>query len=76
MNLTDPATVILTEIGANALNYNNESFNHTFKRELKTDYKKGDVYENALWVVLSHFADFFNDPDPMCLPFTNLEPAK
>lgn len=73
MNLNEPATVILTVLGANVLNANNEEFNEKFKRELKTDYKEGDTYENLLLVILHHFSDYYEDP--FHIPFTNLEKA-
>lgn len=73
MNLTDPATIVLTELGANILNAENVDFNEKFNHELKTDYKEGDVYENPLWLILVHFNDCYGDP--FRPPFTNLERA-
>ncbi|MBF0576049.1 hypothetical protein [Dysgonomonas sp. GY617] len=71
MNLNDFATINFTQIGANILNADNERFNEIFQRELKTDYKEGDVYENILWCILILFVDCYEDP--LKSPFTNLE---
>lgn len=78
MNLKDPVTIVLTQSGASILNADNERMNTTFSPMLeksdivlKTDYKEGDVYENLLWLILSLYADCYENLD--LPPFTNLE---
>lgn len=73
MNLNDPVKIVLTKLGANVLNYENKEFNKLFNRELRTDYKAGDVYENLLWLIIVIFAE--SCEDPLKPPFTNLGKA-
>lgn len=74
MDLNDQAKVTLTEYGASVLNAENEMWKKKFPNAfstVKTDYKKGDVYESQLWVILDRFSDCYQAGHK--LPFTDLE---
>lgn len=71
IKFNDFASVTLTELGAGVLNDENKRFNETFQKELKTDYKEGDVYSNILWLILSIFAEYYEGKEHT--PFTSLK---
>lgn len=57
-DLNTAVSVVLTKVGASAINAKNADICIYAKYPvLKTDYKEDDIYEGALWQVLGVFAD-------------------